>query len=609
MRKKTFGKVLKELKPCRGKVVLSFLLAILEVAGTLYLPILIGEAVDLIVGKGNVDFQGLVPVFIQMAICIVVAAVSRYVETRLNNKVVYTVTENLRIRLFTHLQVLPLSYLDAHPVGDTVSRMVADVDRLADGLLMGFTELFTGILTIIATLVFMFVVNPLIAAAVVVLTPLSLFLARFIANRSHRYFEAQARSRGAETGYANEMIENEKMVQAYAQEVRVTKRFDTLNGELRGHSLKAVFFSSLVNPSTRFINEIIYTVVGVAGALFIISTGATALTIGGLTVFLSYANQYAKPFNEISGVITELKNAFVSAERVYELLETAPEPDPVRVEACDAAGSGETPAEARAAAEAEEERIRESREKTRGHVEFTDISFGYVPERTILGDFTLDVRPGEHIALVGKTGCGKTTLINLLLRFYETDRGEIRIDGESIRDMSREELRAKFGMVLQDTWIFGGTVRENIRIGRPDATDEEVRTAAKRAHADSFIRLLPEGYDTVLQENGAGLSEGQKQLLSISRVMLVLPPILVLDEATSSIDTRTEKRIQNAFNTLMEGRTSFIVAHRLSTIENADRILVLADGHIAEQGSHEELLARQGLYYDIYQSQFKGSAV
>ncbi len=592
--------MLKELRPCRVKVVLSFLLAALEVAGTLYLPILIGRAVDLIVGKGSVDFEGLVPVFVQMAVSIAVAALSRWLQTLLNNRVVYTVTENLRIRLFTHLQVLPLSWLDARPVGDTVSRMVADVDRLADGLLMGFTELFTGFLTIAATLVFMSVVNPLIALAVVVLTPFSLLLARFIANRSHRYFEAQAASRGTETGYANEMIENEKIVQAYAQEGRVTKRFGELNKTFRGHSLKAVFFSSLVNPSTRFINEIIYTVVGVAGALFIISTGATALTIGGLTVFLSYANQYAKPFNEISGVITELKNAFVSAERVYELLETAPEPDPVKLSEKSGADGAEMP---------EAEKEERSSEPTEGHVEFRDISFGYVPEKTVLRDFTLEVRPGEHIALVGKTGCGKTTLINLLLRFYETDRGDILIDGVSVRGMSRETLRAKFGMVLQDTWIFAGTVRENIRIGRPDATDEEVRTAARRAHADSFIRLLPEGYDTVLQENGSGLSEGQKQLLSISRVMLALPPMLVLDEATSSIDTRTEKRIQNAFNTLMEGRTSFIVAHRLSTIENADRILVLADGRIAEQGSHEELLERKGLYYDIYQSQFKGSEV
>ena len=597
MRKTTFRKVLKELRPCRFKVVLSFLLAVLEVAGTLYLPILIGEAVDLIVGKNNVDFGGLVPVFIRMGVCIAVAALSRWLQTLLNNRIVFTVTENLRIRLFTHIQVLPLSYLDAHPSGDLVSRMVQDVDRLADGLLMGFTELFTGILTIIATLIFMFSVNPLIAAAVVVLTPFSLLLARFIANRSHRYFEAQGKARGAEAGYANEMIENEKIVQAYAQEGRVIRRFNTLNEDLRRHSLKSVFFSSLVNPSTRFINEIIYTVVGVAGALFIISTGATALTIGGLTVFLSYANQYAKPFNEISGVITELKNAFVSAERVYELLETPPEPDPVKLE--EAAG-----------AETEEASVESvSAEMTKGRVEFQNISFGYEPEKPVLRSFTLDVRPGEHIALVGKTGCGKTTLINLLLRFYETGNGDILIDGTSIRDMSREELRSKFGMVLQDTWIFGGTVRENIRIGRPEATDEEIRTAAKRAHADSFIRLLPEGYDTVLQENGAGLSEGQKQLLSISRVMLALPPMLVLDEATSSIDTRTEKRIQNAFNTLMEGRTSFIVAHRLSTIENADRILVLAGGHIAEQGSHEELLEKKGLYYDIYQSQFKGSAV
>ncbi|MBR4165141.1 MAG: ABC transporter ATP-binding protein, partial [Lachnospiraceae bacterium] len=382
MKKTTFRKVIRELKPCRMKVVLSFLLAALEVAATLYIPILIGQAVDLIVGKGSVDFEGLVPVSIQMAVSIIVAAVSRYLETRLNNRVVYTVTENLRIRLFTHLQVLPLSYLDAHPVGDTVSRMVADVDRLADGLLMGFTELFTGVLTILATLVFMFVVNPLIAAAVVLLTPLSLFIARFIAKRSHRYFEAQAQSRGAETGYANEMIENEKMVQAYAQEGRVTKHFDSLNDRFRRNALKAVFFSSLVNPSTRFVNEIIYTVVGVAGALFIISTGAARLTIGGLTVFLSYANQYAKPFNAISGVITELKNAFVSAERVYALLETPPEPDPVRVEAVPEAES------------LAEQDLQESREKTLGHVEFQDLSFGYVPEKTVLHECTLVVRPG-----------------------------------------------------------------------------------------------------------------------------------------------------------------------------------------------------------------------
>ncbi len=596
-RRQTVRQVLAHIRRYRLPLAVSVLLALVSVAQTLYIPLLIGDAVDCAVGAGAVDFSRLAPLLLRIALCAACAALAQWCMSVLNNRIVFHVVRDVRVEAFTHVQSLPLSYLDAHPSGALVSRIITDADQFADGLLLGFSQLFTGVVTILGTLVFMLTIHPLITAAVVVLTPVSLLVARFIARRTYGLFRTQSEIRAEETALVDEALAGQKTIAAFSHEEATLAQFDGINDRLEKCARGATFFSSLVNPSTRFVNSLVYAAVALTGALAVI--GGT-LTVGGLSCFLSYAAQYAKPFNEISGVITELKNAFVSAERVYELLETAPEPDPVKLSEKSGADGAEMP---------EAEKEERSSEPTEGHVEFRDISFGYVPEKTVLRDFTLEVRPGEHIALVGKTGCGKTTLINLLLRFYETDRGDILIDGVSVRGMSRETLRAKFGMVLQDTWIFAGTVRENIRIGRPDATDEEVRTAARRAHADSFIRLLPEGYDTVLQENGSGLSEGQKQLLSISRVMLALPPMLVLDEATSSIDTRTEKRIQNAFNTLMEGRTSFIVAHRLSTIENADRILVLADGRIAEQGSHEELLERKGLYYDIYQSQFKGSEV
>ena len=579
MNKDTIKKVLHALKPYRFMVGLSVLMALFTVISTLYIPILIGDAVDLIVDREHVNFSGLSGILLTMGVVIAVTAVCQWLMNILNNRIVYSVIRDVRAAAFSHIQHLPVSYLDKHPYGDIVSRVVADVDQFADGLLMGFTQLFTGVLTIIGTLVFMVSVNVWIALVVIVITPLSLFAARFIAKNTHDYFKAQSESRGEQTAFMNEIITNEKVVKAYGKEEKVIHRFDEINERLQKHSLKAIFFSSLVNPVTRFVNSLVYAGVGLFGAFVVIRGG---MTIGQLTCFLTYANQYTKPFNEISGVITELQNALVCAGRIFDLIEMDPETmDP-------------------------EQPVRP--ETVKGHVEFDNVSFAYDPEKPLIRGLSMEAFPGQHIAIVGRTGCGKTTLINLLMRFYDVDAGQIRIDGTDVRNLTRSDLRSMFGMVLQDTWLKSGTIRDNIRTGKPDATDEEVEEAAKASHAHNFIRRLPNGYDTVIGEDGGGLSQGQKQLLCITRVMLALPPMLILDEATSSIDTRTEMRIQRAFNKLMTGRTSFIVAHRLSTIQNADLILVMHDGRVMEQGTHEELLKKQGFYYELYQSQFAGLA-
>ncbi|MBR5739235.1 MAG: ABC transporter ATP-binding protein [Lachnospiraceae bacterium] len=583
MKKDTLRKVLREIKPYRFRVGLSFILSILTVLSSLYVPILIGNAIDAItdgIFLGHL-IHPVLEIIRQIILVIFITAVCQWAAGILNNHVVYHITANLRNRVFEHIQHLPLSYLDRHPSGDLVSRMIADVDQLSDGLLMGFTQLFTGLLTILGTFVFMLTVDVWIALVVVALTPVSLFIARFISKKSYVHFEAQVKSRGEETAFVNEVITGEKSVKAYGREWQTVERFSELNEALRKNSLKAVFYSSLVNPTTRFVNALVYAFVGVFGGLAVIRTGGV-FSLGRLTVFLTYANQHTKPYAEITSVITELQNAFASADRVFALLE-----EPAETETAEA---GVTPS-------------------TEGRVEFDRVSFSYVPEVPLIRNFDLTVEPGQHIAIVGRTGCGKTTLINLIMRFYEVNSGEIRIDGVPTKDMTRAELRAKFGMVLQDSWVRSGTIRENIRIGKPDATEEEIVEAAKKSHAHNFIRRLPKGYDTVLSEGGNELSEGQKQLLCIARVMLALPPMLILDEATSSIDTRTELLIQDAFSSLMKGRTSFIVAHRLSTIRNADRILVMADGHIVEQGRHEELLSLGGAYAALYESQFKGIAI
>ncbi len=573
-------KVLRELRPYRFGVILSVLFSLVTVLGSLYIPILIGDAVDKIVGKGQVDFSGLKGILLTMGIVILVSAAAQWLMSIINNRIVYAVIRGVREKAFRTIQHLPLSYLDRHPYGDIVSRVVADADVFADGLLMGFTQLFTGVLTILGTLVFMVTVNFKIALVVVLVTPLSLFVARFIAKHSHEHFRAQSVSRGDETAYLTEIIENEKLVKAYGKEKDVIEHFDGINEELGRNSLKAIFFSSSVNPSTRFVNAIVYAGVGVIGALTAIGGG---LSVGQLTVFLTYANQYTKPFNEISGVVTELQNAIVCAGRIFALIEQKQEsPDPADAK---------------------------KPEPVRGEVEFDRVSFAYTEDKPLIRELSLKAAPGQHIAIVGRTGCGKTTLINLLMRFYDVDGGSIRVDGIDVREMKRQELRALFGMVLQDTWLKTGTIRENIAAGKPDATEEEIIAAAKASHAHSFIRRLPNGYDTMIGEDGGGLSQGQKQLLCITRVMLKLPPMLILDEATSSIDTRTELRIQRAFLKMMDGRTSFIVAHRLSTIRNADCILVMEDGHVVEQGTHDELMLRDGSYRKLYESQFAGIAV
>lgn len=553
----------------------SFLLAVLYVAMTLYIPILVGGAIDCMVAVGKVDFPRITGYFGMILLCAGIAAASQWIMNEMNNLVTFRVTRDIRNEAFRHIQVLPLSYLDSHPQGDIVSRVVSDVDTFADGLLMGFTQLFTGVMTIIGTLFFMFRFSWQIALVVIFITPVSLLVANFISKRTYSMFHLQTETRGEQTGMIDETIGQMKVVQAFGHEGASLKAFDEVNARLEKYSLKAIFFSSLTNPATRFVNSIVYAGVGLVGALSAIAGG---ITVGNLTSFLSYANQYTKPFNEISGVITELQNALACAGRVFQLMEApAHTPEPEHPEMPD---------------------------PVKGSVEIRNLSFSYVPEKPLIGEFNLSVEPGQRIAIVGPTGCGKTTFINLLMRFYDPDGGEILLDGVNTRNMDRGALRRCVGMVLQDTWLMVGTIRENIAMGKPEAVDEEIVLAAKRAHAHSFIKRLPQGYDTVIGEAGGALSQGQKQLLCIARVMLCLPPMLFLDEATSSIDTRTEIQIQKAFDALMQGRTSFIVAHRLSTIREADRILVMRDGHIVEQGSHDSLLAKGGVYAQLYKSQF-----
>ena len=575
-RKATLNRVLHKIRPYSAFVVCSLLVAAVSVAAQLYIPILCGNAIDKMLGKGNVDLAGVLRIAVSILVVAAVAALAQWLLSVCNNRITFSVSRDLRNEALRKIQTLPLSYLDSHPSGDIVSRMVADVDTFADGLLMGFTQLFSGILTIFGTLLFMLRENVPITLVVVCITPLSLVVAGFLAKRSYGYFQSQSTVRGKQTALVNEMIEGQKVVQAFGHEAESLAAFDEVNGQLQDVSLKAIFFSSLTNPATRFVNNIVYAGVGLVGALYAVRGG---ITIGQLSVFLSYANQYTKPFNEISGVVTELQNALACAARVFELLDA----------------EDQVP-EAKNAAALQPD----------GHVQLQDVSFRYLPDRPLIEGLSLDVQPGQRIAIVGPTGCGKTTLINLLMRFYDVNSGSIKVSGTDIRDVTRASLRGSYGMVLQDTWLRAGTVRENIAYGKPDATMDEVIAAAKAAHAHSFIRRLPEGYDTVIAEDGGNISQGQKQLLCIARVMLCLPPMLILDEATSSIDTRTEVRIQKAFARMMQGRTSFIVAHRLSTIREADVILVMKDGHIVEQGSHDQLLAQGGFYAKLYNSQFEG---
>ena len=568
-------KVLHRIRRYWVSLIAALLLATVNVVMTLYIPILVGTAIDCIVDAGHVDFARMSVYLRNVLICAVVAGAAQWLMSELNNRMTFRITRDIRNDAFVHIQKLPLSYLDAHPQGDIVSRVIADVDTFADGLLMGFTQLFTGVMTILGTLLFMVRIHWGIALVVVCITPLSLLVANFIAKRTYSMFRLQTVTRGEQTGLIDETIGNIKVVRAFGHEASSMEQFDEINGRLQKASLRAIFFSSLVNPSTRFVNSLVYAGVGLTGALLAMAGG---ISVGSLTTFLNYANQYTKPFNEISGVVTELQNALACAGRVFELIE-APERTP----------EPENP---------------ERPQTVQGAVAIHDLKFSYVPEKPLIDNFNLSVKPGQRIAIVGPTGCGKTTFINLLMRFYDPQSGEILLDGVNTRHMRRDDLRHCVGMVLQDTWLKAGTIRENIAMGRPEATEEEIMEAAKQAHAHSFIRRLPQGYDTEISENGGNLSQGQKQLLCIARVMLCLPPMLFLDEATSSIDTRTEVKIQKAFDTMMQGRTSFIVAHRLSTIQGADRILVMKDGHIIEQGRHEELLQKQGFYAKLYESQF-----
>lgn len=573
----TIKKVLHYIRRYSLLVLISLILAAVTVVTTLYLPILTGDAVDLMLGKGNVDFPALLRLVRLMVFVIAVTGIAQWVMNICNNHITYHVVRDIRRDVMDRLQVLPLSYLDSHPSGDLVSRTIADVDQFADGLLMGFTQAFTGIMTIVGTLVFMVRINIWITLVVVLVTPLSFFVAGFIAKKSYSMFQKQSQTRGRQTALIDEVIGNQRVVQAFGQEDECLQEFDQINEELAGYSLSATFFSSITNPATRFVNNLVYAGVGITGAFFALRG---ALTVGGLSCFLSYANQYTKPFNEISSVITELQNAIACAARVFELMEAEPQiPDAP---------------DAKVLTDA------------KGYVELEDVSFAYVPEQKLIQHFNLSVKPGQCVAIVGPTGCGKTTVINLLMRFYDVNQGAIRIDGIDVREMTRASLRANIGMVLQETWLKEGTIRDNITMGKPDATDEEVVAAAKASHAHSFIRRLPQGYDTPIRGEGENLSQGQRQLLCITRLMLCKPPMLILDEATSSIDTRTEQRIQRAFGKLMQGRTSFIVAHRLSTIQNADIILVMKDGNIIEQGNHESLLAKGGFYANLYNSQFVG---
>ena len=574
----TMKKVLEYLRPYMGLVALSVLLAAVTVALTLYVPVLIGRAIDLIVGPGQVDMQGILRLILRIAIVVVATAAVQWVVNTINNKITFQVVRDVRAQAFAKLQILPLSYIDSHPTGEIVSRVIADVDQFADGLLLGFTQLFTGVVTILGTLGFMISIRPGIALVVVLLTPLSFVVARFIATHTYSYFRQQSETRGEQTAFIDEMIGNQKVVKAFGHEQQNVERFDEINERLEKCSLQAIFYSSLTNPCTRFVNNVVYAGVALAGALVCVACGGAGFTVGSLSALLSYANQYTKPFNEISGVVTELQNALACASRIFQLIAEPPQ-----------------------APDAPDARVLKD---AQGQVEMKDVSFSYVPDRKLIEALNLSVKPGQHVAIVGPTGCGKTTLINLLMRFYDVNGGAIRVDGTDVRQITRASLRANYGMVLQETWLKSGTIRENLVMGKPDATDEEVIAAAKACHAHSFIKRLPQGYDTVIGEDGGRLSQGQKQLLCITRIMLCLPPMLILDEATSSIDTRTELKIQHAFTTMMDGRTTFIVAHRLSTIREADVILVMRDGSIVEMGSHEALLQRNGFYAKLYNSQF-----
>ncbi len=576
----TVKKVLQLLRPYRVLVALSILCSAVIVALTLYVPVLIGRTIDLIIGPGQVDMPEILRLLLRIGWIVAVTAAVQWVVNTINNRITYQVVRDVRDTAFRHLQVLPLRYIDAHPVGGVVSRIIADVDQFADGLLMGFTQLFTGAVTILGTLVFMISIRPSIAAVVVLLTPLSFVVARFIATHTYSFFKLQSETRGEQTAFIDEMLGGQKVVKAFGQEKECIERFDEINGRLAKCSLKAIFYSSLTNPCTRFVNNVVYAGVALSGALLCVATAGAAVpfTVGSLSALLSYANQYTKPFNEISGVVTELQNALACASRVFKLIaEPAQIPDD------------------------EDARVLKTAE---GTVELQDVAFSYTQDRKLIEDLNLQVHPGQRVAIVGPTGCGKTTLINLLMRFYDVDRGSISVEGTDIRHITRRSLRANYGMVLQETWLKAGTVRENLIMGKPDATDDEITAAAKAAHAHGFIKRLPQGYDTVIGEDGGSLSQGQKQLLCIARIMLCLPPMLILDEATSSIDTRTEIRIQQAFDAMMAGRTTFVVAHRLSTIREADVILVMRDGHIVEMGNHEELLKKDGFYAKLYNSQF-----
>jgi ATP-binding cassette subfamily B protein len=581
--KSTIRKVWRYLRHYRAFLVLSLVLAVIIVAMQLYIPILTGDAVDLIVAQGNVDFAGIFRILKKMGVVIFIAAVCQWIMNVCNNQITYHTIRDIRKNAFEKIQILPLKYVDDHSSGEIVSRVIADVDQFADGLLMGFTQFFTGVITIVGTLLFMLSVNVVITIVVIVVTPVSLLVANFIAKRTYTMFHQQSETRGEQTALIDEMVGSQKVVQAFGQEDEALERFDEINERLADCSLKATFYSSITNPATRFVNNLVYAGVGLVGALYAVAGG---ITVGQLSCFLSYANQYTKPFNEISGVLTELQNALACAERIFELIEEVPQ----------------------IADDADAVVLKEPT----GEVSLSHVDFSYVPDKKLITDFNLDVKPGQRVAIVGPTGCGKTTLINLLMRFYDVDHGAITVYGSeprwsedyNIRHLTRQSLRTNYGMVLQETWLREGTIRDNIVMGKPDATDEEVIAAAKASHAHSFIKRLPQGYDTVIQEDGGSLSQGQKQLLCITRVMLALPPMLILDEATSSIDTRTEIRIQKAFAKMMQGRTSFIVAHRLSTIREADIILVMKDGNVIEQGNHESLLAANGFYAQLYNSQF-----
>ncbi len=580
IQKETLKKVLRYVRGHLPLMICSIIFAAATVALTLYAPILIGRAIDMIVGKGDVNLKGIASILLEIGIIVAATALFQWLMNTVNNRITYHIVRDIRNEAFRKIEILPLSYIDIHPYGQIVNKVIADADQFADGLLMGFTQLFTGVVTILGTLIFMLTINPKIALVVILLTPLSLFIAKFIAGKTYKMFRLQSETRGEQTAFIDEMIGSQKVVQAFMHEKESLEKFDEINGRLASCSLRAIFYSSITNPATRFVNSVVYAGVALAGALACIATAGTVnpFTVGQLSCFLSYANQYTKPFNEISGVVTELQNALACAAGLFELIEEQPQIP-----------------EAENAPEITD---------AKGNVSLKDVEFSYVPEKKLIEGLSLDVKPGQRIAIVGPTGCGKTTIINLLMRFYDVNSGSISVENMDIRDVTRNSLRSSYGMVLQETWLKSGTIRDNIIMGKPDATDEEIIEAAKASHAHSFIKRLPNGYDTVIGEDGGSLSQGQKQLLCITRVMLCLPPMLILDEATSSIDTRTEIKIQEAFSRLMKGRTSFIVAHRLSTIREADVILVMKDGHIIEQGNHEQLLEKDGFYANLYNSQF-----